>query len=88
MAKSGDRLGGRKSDRRGAGVSQTYNSGARQVLKAIREGSHTWEELRRATTLSEDRLGLALITLFNSRQIRTKTENGERLYYPVFRAPA
>ena len=31
--------------------------------------------------LSDDRLGLVLITLFNNRQIRTKSEGGVRLYF-------
>ena len=51
-----------------------------RVLKAIEGGARTWEALQKETRLNDERLGFALVELFELRKIWTGQKNGERVY--------
>ena len=51
-----------------------------RVLKAVKEGVRTWEELEKLTNLKSERLGVALSELFDLRKIWTAQRGGTRVY--------
>lgn len=57
-----------------AGASQ------QKVLAALRAGERTWDELKAAAELNDDRLGLTLVSLLNDRLIWTAERAGRRVY--------
>lgn len=51
------------------------------IILALRGGRElTWLQIKRITGLSDDRIGIALATLFYLRLIRTTHHRGERVY--------
>jgi hypothetical protein len=52
-----------------------------RVLDAIKGGAAGWYQVKRASGLGEDRLGLVFSDLFADRKIRTLSLGGTRVYY-------
>ena len=51
-----------------------------RVLKAIEGGARTWDEIKAATKISDDHLGLVLGELLTQKRVRTEVRGNVRVY--------
>ena len=51
-----------------------------RFIEALRAGERTWDELKAAAGLNDERLGQALVALLNDRRIWTAERAGGRVY--------
>jgi hypothetical protein len=66
---------------------QSPESAQLLVLKSLRDGAHTWNEIQAVTTFGNDYLGLVLGELMGQRKIRTGHQDDMRLYWLVDTMP-
>ena len=52
----------------------------RRVTDALKAGAAAWAEIRRASGLRDDRLGLVLVDLIEERRVRTESRGEVRTY--------
>ena len=58
----------------------SHVSPQQRVLNALQSGLQTWESLKAATKLNDERLGFTLGELLDLRQIWTVEKQGVRVY--------
>ena len=51
-----------------------------RVLKAIQDGARTWDEIKAATKIGDDQLGLVLGELLTHKRVRTEMRGNVRVY--------
>jgi len=51
-----------------------------RILNLLQSGLRTWDDLKGLTKINEERLGVTLGELFDSRKIWTTHKNGVRVY--------
>lgn len=51
-----------------------------KVLDQLQGGTRTWDQIRAATKINEDCLGLTMLELMNQRKIWTTQKDGVRFY--------
>jgi len=51
-----------------------------RVLQVLQTGLRTWDELKAATKLNDERLGFALSDLFDRRKVWTAQQGDVRVY--------
>jgi predicted transcriptional regulator len=51
-----------------------------RILKLLRSGPQTWDQITKEIKIGDDRLGIALGELFSASKLRTEEQDEVRIY--------
>lgn len=59
---------------------KTLTNAEIRVLNVLQNGLHTWDQIKAATKLNDERLGYVLSDLFDRRKVWTAQDGDTRVY--------